>query len=256
MSKSVFGRMGDCNSKLTIKNMIDPLPHLMSLKDSYEELNTARKNHIKLISCIFLLGIGLFFYFFSENQALARKNDEPLHIAPETIDPLHKIGKGMKISDCATNSSCLKTEALVQAEVVEADNSIIAETVAGFPMAEMVPALEQRNREVSSYLVAIAKKESDWGKHSPKKAGRDCYNYWGYRGKENTTDSGYSCFDSPSHAVTVVGDRIEKLLNQNINTPAEMVVWKCGSNCEAAGGQAAANKWISDVKLYHDKLSS
>jgi hypothetical protein len=236
--------------------MVDPLPSLKKLRDIYEGIDTAKKNHIKLSIIILVLSTGLFFYFVSDNQASAHKNNELLNIAPETIDPLHKIGKGIKISDCATNSSCLKTEALALAEIVSADNSIIAETVEGFPMAEMVPALEQRNREVSSYLVAIAKKESDWGRHTPKKNGQECYNYWGYRGKENTTDSGYSCFDSPSHAVAVVGDRIEKLLEQNINTPAKMVVWKCGSNCEAAGGQAAANKWISDVKLYHDKLSS
>lgn len=236
--------------------MVDPLPSLKKMRDIYGGIDTIKKNHIKLAIIILMLSMGLFFYFASETQALTRRNNKPLHIAPETVDPLRRIGKGIKISDCATNSSCLKTEALVQVEVVEANNSIIAETVAGFPMAEMVPALGQRSKEVSSYLVAIAKKESDWGVHSPKKEGRDCYNYWGYRGKENTTDSGYSCFDSPSHAVEVVGDRIEKLLNQNINTPAKMVVWKCGSNCEAAGGQAAANKWISDVKLYHDRLSS
>jgi hypothetical protein len=236
--------------------MVDPLPSLKKLRDIYEGIDTVKKNHIKLSFTILTLSIGLFFYFASDNQALAHRKDEPLHITPEAIDPLHRIGKGIKIFDCTVSSSCLKTETLVQAEVVTADNSIIAETVAGSPMAEMVPALEQRSKEVSSYLVAIAKKESDWGVHSPKKAGRDCYNYWGYRGKENTTDSGYSCFDSPNHAIEVVGDRIEKLLDQNINTPAKMVVWKCGSNCEATGGQAAANKWISDVKLYHDRLSS
>lgn len=236
--------------------MTDPLPSLKKLRDIYEEIDTVKKNHIKLSFIILMLSMGLFFYFVSDNQALARRNDAPSQVAPETIDPLRRIGKGMKIFDSAAESSCLKTEVFAQAEVVTADKSIIAETVAGSPMAEMVPALEQRSKEVSSYLVAIAKKESDWGVHSPKKAGRDCYNYWGYRGKENTTASGYSCFDSPSHAVEVVGDRIEKLLNQNINTPAKMVVWKCGSNCETAGGQAAANKWISDVKLYHDRLSS
>jgi hypothetical protein len=34
-----------------------------------------------------------------------------------------------------------------------------------------------------------------------------------------------------------------------------MVVWKCGSDCEATGGEAAARKWISDVSLYFNKLN-
>ncbi|KKR21937.1 MAG: hypothetical protein UT50_C0002G0028 [Candidatus Moranbacteria bacterium GW2011_GWA2_39_41] len=235
--------------------MIDPLPSLRKLRDIYEKIDKAKKNHIKLSITILMLSMGLFFYFVSDNQALARKNEELLKVAPETIDPLYKIGKGLQMVECAKNSSCAK-EILAPTHIVEVDNSILAETVGDSPMAEMVPALKQRSKEVSAYLVAIAKKESDWGKHSPKKGGKECFNYWGYRGKEDTTDSGYSCFDSPDHAVSVVGDRIEKLLDQNIKTPAQMVVWKCGRDCEAAGGQAAANKWISDVKRYYDKLNS
>jgi hypothetical protein len=102
--------------------------------------------------------------------------------------------------------------------------------------------------------VAIAKKESNWGKRSPVKSGRDCYNYWGYRGGYNMTDSGYSCFDSPEQAVQEVGDRIEKLLSQQINTPSRMIVWKCGRTC-AGHDPAGVAKWISDVEHYYNKLA-
>lgn len=133
-------------------------------------------------------------------------------------------------------------------------NPAVKKMVAGTPMEKMVPALSLKDKQVASYLVAIAKKESNWGKFSPQKDGRECFNYWGYRGPEDTTASGYSCFASPKQAVNIVGKRIAKLIEQKIDTPSEMVVWKCGSNCEAAGGQEAADKWIADVGYYYQKL--
>ena len=133
-------------------------------------------------------------------------------------------------------------------------NREVEKMVAGTPMEKMVPALSLKDDQVASFLVAIAKKESNWGKFSPKKEGRECYNYWGYRGPEDTTPSGYSCFKNPRHAINVVGGRIAKLIEQEIDTPSKMVVWKCGRNCEAAGGQAAADKWVTDVGYYYEKL--
>lgn len=130
----------------------------------------------------------------------------------------------------------------------------ILSLVANYPIEEMLPFLAERQEEVASYLVAIAKKESDWGKHSPKKDGKNCYNYWGYRGTYNQTDSGYSCFDSAEQAIKSVGDRIEELLNKKINTPEKFIVWKCGSTC-AGHDPGSVLKWISDVKLYYQKMN-
>jgi len=238
---------------------------------------------------ILTASVGLFFYSFFETPVYAQKNDMRISIAPEMVDPLNRIGKGVIMKDDSIEASCedavvAKKESIadkpriekrvdvtteVSLDIIDPLNKIgkgivagedaknnpkIAAMLEGSPMEAMVEALNGRNGEVASYLIAIAKKESDWGKHSPKKSGQECYNYWGYRGKENPTDSGYSCFDSPSHAITVVGDRIEKLIDSKVNTPAKMVIWKCGSNCEAAGGQAAADKWITDVASYYNKL--
>lgn len=133
-------------------------------------------------------------------------------------------------------------------------NREVEKMVAGTPMEEMVPFISLKDERVASFLVAIAKKESNWGKFSPKKDGKECYNYWGYRGKENKTASGYSCFKNPRQAINVVGGRIAALIEQEIDTPKKMVVWKCGRNCEAAGGQVAANKWVQDVSYYYQKL--
>lgn len=129
----------------------------------------------------------------------------------------------------------------------------IHDLVGGYPIEKMAPYISHKNKRVASFLVAIAKKESNWGRHSPKKDGRECFNYWGYRGPENTTDSGYSCFDSPQHAVNVVGGRIGKLVADKIDTPKEMVMWKCGTTSCARRDRGAA-KWIWDVGYYYQKI--
>jgi len=128
----------------------------------------------------------------------------------------------------------------------------INDLVSNHPIQEMVPYIVNQKSEVARYLVAIAKKESNWGKISPQKDGKTCYNYWGYRGTYNQTKSGYSCFRTPQQAVRVVGGRIEKLIEQGLDTPDKMVVWKCGRTC--AGHGSSAQKWIDDVGLYYQKL--
>jgi hypothetical protein len=125
--------------------------------------------------------------------------------------------------------------------------------VSGYPIEKMAPHISKKNKKVASFLVAIAKKESNWGRFAPTKDGKQCYNYWGYRGPENPTASGYSCFDSPQHAVNVVGGRINDLIAQKIDTPKEMVVWKCGTTSCVHRDRGAA-KWIWDVGLYYNKV--
>ncbi len=127
--------------------------------------------------------------------------------------------------------------------------------VSGSPLEKMLPFIEKCDSETAAYLIAIAKKESDWGQYSPKKDGNDCFNYWGYRGDYNQTDSGYSCFDSAEQAISVVGARIRELLDKKIDTPEKMVVWKCGSSC-AGHDSEGVRKWITDVALYYQKANS
>lgn len=204
---------------------------------------------------IALLVFGIFFILGARNVFAEDNNlGKDININIESIDPLSRIGIGLLQKKCDNpNSLC---GGLEKAEKLGMGNEKIAKMVAGYPILEMVPYISQRDSRVAHFLVAIAKKESDWGRHTPKKNGKECYNFWGYRGPENTTESGYSCFDSPAHAIEVVGNRIEKLVNSHVDTPERMVVWKCGSNCEAAGGQAAANKWIADVRALFVKLNS
>lgn len=133
----------------------------------------------------------------------------------------------------------------------------LREMLKGYPIEKMIPEIVKKDRITATFIVAIAKKESNWGKRVPVLNGQDCYNYWGYRGiRDRMGTGGHTCFDSSKDAVDTVAKRISFLVsNKKLNTPDKMVIWKCGSSCAATGGQAAANKWISDVSLYFNKLN-
>ncbi|MEA3323137.1 MAG: hypothetical protein U9Q12_02850 [Patescibacteria group bacterium] len=127
------------------------------------------------------------------------------------------------------------------------------DVMVGYPMVEMAPYIARENREVAAFLVAIAKKESGWGTHTPKLNGEECYNYWGFRQKrERMGSGGHTCFDTPEEAVTVVSLRIKDLIRKGYDTPEKIVVWKCGScNGPARVGSA---KWVQDVDMYYQQM--
>jgi len=130
----------------------------------------------------------------------------------------------------------------------------ISRLASGYPIEEMIPYISQKDRISAAFLVAIAKKESNWGKFSPQKNGKNCYNYWGYRGTYNQTDSGYSCFDNPEQAVDVVGRRIKDLTDKKVDSPAKMVLaWKCGWDC-SGHSFFSVKKWEWDVGFYFRKI--
>ncbi len=138
-------------------------------------------------------------------------------------------------------------------EEKEAKNELY-QLVGNAPIREMVPAIMKTDQRVAAFLIGIAKKESDWGRHAPSQSGKTCYNYWGYKGSGSRGVSmGYACFGSPEEAVETVGHRIETLIAKNINSPSQMLVWKCGSSC-AGHDPSGVQKWISDVSLYFGKV--
>jgi hypothetical protein len=129
--------------------------------------------------------------------------------------------------------------------------------VEGYPIASMTSYISQKDPKVAAFMIAIAKKESAWGKHRPVLAGRDCYNYWGFRlSSEKMGSGGHTCFDSPEEAVDVVASRIDEMVNdEKMDSPKDMIVWKCGYGCQDQAKTASEQKWISDVNIYYDKLS-
>ncbi len=128
--------------------------------------------------------------------------------------------------------------------------------VEGYPIASMTPYIFSKDPKVAAFMIAIAKKESAWGTRKPVLNGKDCYNYWGFRLKAETMGSGgHTCFDTPEQAVDVVASRIDELVNQeNIDSPKDMIVWKCGYGCQDAVKTADEKKWINDVDMYYSKL--
>ncbi|HRY82586.1 MAG TPA: hypothetical protein P5232_02715 [Candidatus Moranbacteria bacterium] len=131
----------------------------------------------------------------------------------------------------------------------------IQSLISGYPMEKMVPYISAQKKSTAAFLIGIAKKESNWGKYSPHLNGKDCYNYWGYRGQgENVTPSGYTCFRNPREAVSTVSRRINELAdNSDLNTPAKMIVWKCGWDCSTHSDESVS-KWIADVDFYYKKV--
>ncbi len=132
----------------------------------------------------------------------------------------------------------------------------IKKMVAGYPIERMTTYIAAQDRQVAAYLVSIAKKESNWGKRAPVLAGKDCFNYWGFRLKTEAMGSGgHTCFENPRQAVKTVSRRIAQLVEEEkIDTPREMVVWKCGYRCDGPE-RFGADKWISDVSFYYNRLA-
>jgi hypothetical protein len=123
-------------------------------------------------------------------------------------------------------------------------------------MEKMTPYIAEKDRKVAAFLVAIAKKESNWGKRVPVLNGQDCFNYWGYRGiRDRMGTGGHTCFDSPEDAVDTVAGRLKELVEADIDTPEEMVIWKCGSSC-AGHSDYSVKKWISDVEMYFSEFGN
>lgn len=125
----------------------------------------------------------------------------------------------------------------------------------GYPIQKMSGYISRKDEKIAAYLIAIAKKESNWGKRVPILNGKDCYNYWGYRGiRERMGSGGHTCFDSPKDAVDTVSRRLAYfILKKQLESPSDMVVWKCGSNCDSHSSESV-RKWISDVSFYYDQL--
>ncbi len=177
------------------------------------------KRYLTVAAVIFLLSFGAFVVVINK-----KINDDNQAIV-------------MKI----TNSSHL-----------EQDISVM---VKGYPIAAMVPYISRQEPMVAAFLVSIAKQESDWGLHAPAYRGKDCYNYWGFKGINPVGSGGHSCFASPREAVTTVAKRISELINQEkLNTPDKMVVWKCGYTCSGQD-RSSVLTWINNVSYYYQKFN-
>jgi hypothetical protein len=164
---------------------------------------------------------------------------------------------GMVFYNSAKNKPAQEIARQAPVEKNAALKKEITNLVQGYPIEKMTPYIAKQDPRTAAFLVAIAKKESNWGKRKPVLAGQDCYNYWGFRLQaEKMGSGGHTCFDSPKEAVETVASRIDELVNEeNIDSPQEMIIWKCGYGCQNEIKSSSERKWITDVNFYYDKLA-
>ncbi|KKP71500.1 MAG: hypothetical protein UR65_C0034G0001, partial [Candidatus Moranbacteria bacterium GW2011_GWE2_35_164] len=217
-------------------------------------INKYKNREIKLATIAIII-MGCFFYGNYATNTIINGIKAGKSNGYKDISNL-KLAENLSLNNAQDYNFLVKD---IQEDVAKEPNYLeeqIKDMTKDHPIEEMAPFIAAYDKKVAALIVGIARKESSWGLHSPWKNGKTCYNYWGYKGLGSRGGAlGYSCFETPAEAVATIGNRIEKLVNQNIDTPAEMVVWKCGKSCAATGGQAAANKWIADVNVYYKRIA-
>lgn len=195
-------------------------------------------------------------------ENVAMPNVSPI-VAQETVSEKDTVSVAEKREKEAVASEVSKNNASLDAIVQEIPRDTkkelfeakIRDMVKGYPIEVMLPYILAQDRDVATFLVSIAKKESNWGKRVPVLNGHDCYNYWGYRGvRDKMGTGGHTCFDNPQDAVETVAKRLKKLVREEkMDTPKELVVWKCGYSC-SGHSKESVRKWISDVDMYVQAL--
>lgn len=212
-----------------------------------------------------MLTMTMIYRYLGQNVSARIQEGRMREVAPQEITFQDEIDDPKEINEeidiefitrflngYASNGRDADEESIKQKEFEEE----IAKMVKGYPIEKMVPAIAKKDRMVAAFIISIAKKESDWGKRSPKLGGNDCYNYWGFKGKRDRMGTGgHTCFYSPQDAVDTVAKRIEFLVsNQKLNTPGKMIVWKCGYDCSWDNPESV-KKWVQDVGMYFRKLN-
>jgi len=225
--------------------------------------NSFIRNKSFAVATSFLFLLSLSFSFFIQKDANEKIAYELTQAQNETIKQTTAtqakvLGKASEKraqeSEEEMDAFVLNTldrfEKIQQEDLEEEINKIVD----GSPMKKMTPLIAQLDKRVAAFMVAIAKKESNLGRRVPVLNGEDCFNYWGYRGiRERMGSGGHTCFDNPRDAVETVSRRISELVKADIDTPQEMVIWKCGSSC-AGHSDYSVEKWISDVEMYYEKF--
>lgn len=233
------------------------------LNESLSQASESIESHFSLVrlwnlsivgSVLFGMVMMTFVYRYLGQGAAADQSSLPLTNAEMQLQEQSKIVKADTSQDGEEfTKQVLEIEKANDKKYLEDE---IRQMTKGYPIEKMAPYIAQQDRTVAAFIVGIAKKESAWGQRVPVLNGKDCYNYWGYRGQRKLMGTGgHTCFNSPQDAVETVAKRITTLVEEHgKDTPAKMVnTWKCGTSC---AGDKGAPKWISDVTMYFNKLNN
>lgn len=218
------------------------------------------KNTALLVNAIFIIFIGVIFQQYTALQrqgfvAHAQTDAQDEHLCAYKDNFLQTLPTETIQTSLVTDEACIENQIPVASVPVTPLEEKLHRVVDTYPMEAMIPAMAKQDPVVAAFLVGIAKKESDWGKHVPRKFGEDCFNYWGYKGAGGRGSAlGYACFASPEEAVQVVGTRLFTLAKtQHRDTPSKMLVWKCGSSCAGHDPKGVAS-WVGTVETYYKKV--
>jgi hypothetical protein len=225
------------------------------LSGSVDWITPARMWNLSLVSAmIFGMFLMTFIYRYLGQSAAAESN---------RVKQNAEESAGMFIQDKAVayeDSGFELAIDLIERDKNKKDEEFekdIRDMVKGYPIEKMVKDIVKKDRIIAAFLVSIAKKESDWGKHVPVLKGEDCFNYWGYKGKRKRMGTGgHTCFDSRKDAIDTVAKRLSTLVyKEKVNTPQKMVtVWKCGYDCSWDDPRNVV-KWANDVDKYFRRLN-
>lgn len=218
----------------------------------YELKKLVKDNKIAILSTLIFIGICFFYVEIGHLGPKGYKNDFGSRVIFSS-----DFKSSVVVADLKSDVKSRAIETLAE-KPNDSENSFekkLYSIVGNAPIKEMVPYIAKKeDRRVAGLIVGIAKKESDWGRHSPSKGGETCYNFWGYKGAGSRgTAMGYGCFASAQEGVEAIAGRIQDLVDKKVDNPSRMVVWKCGSSC-AGHDPAGVRKWISDVSLYFNKI--
>lgn len=248
----------------------DVLNYLTDLfRGSVEGVTVVRMWNVSIVSSV-IFGMFLMTMIYRYlGQGVYAGTEKTDQAAQEQIQAEINLGSGQDVAGEGETNYASGDYDEYTAKLIEDYNNKVREGIAndnieedirqmvkGYPIEKMAPYIAKKDRLVAMFLIAIAKKESDWGKHVPICDGEDSFNYWGFRAKSETMGTGgHTCFDTREEAVDRVAKRLEFLVsNEKVNTPDKMVVvWKCGYDC-GWDDPVAVRKWVSDVNMYFGKF--
>jgi hypothetical protein len=231
--------------------MSDDLP---STGGNIEKEAQIKEKNANITILIFLIMLsGCFFYIQNWGNAknyskIALAKEKSLETRMNSADEIKKSFQDYREGKNIVSFVSARDVQKLLPSVFEVE---LVNMVEGYPIEAMIPTISEYDRNVAAMVVGIAKKESDWGKHSPSLKGTDCFNYWGYKGGGSLGWAmGYGCFASPEEGAKIISEKIEEMIGKkNISRPAEMLSWKCGASC-ASHNPESVNKWVSDVSSY------